>query len=151
METSGPLFQETAGGEHPLAVSCGIILKNGKILCAKRLPGSWDDLWEFPGGKVEPGESPRDAVIRELREELDIHVEILLPMPSVYYRYPHLYLHLLPFICRILKNTPKIVVHEEIRWLEPDELKDLAWLAPNKTILADLQTILHDRPDLLSH
>lgn len=150
MKTSDPSFQETSVGEHPLEVSCGIIIKDGKILCAKRLPGSLENRWEFPGGKVEPGESPRQAVIRELQEELNIHVEILLPMPSVFYRYPHLYLHLSPFICRILENTPQIIVHEEIRWLKPEELKDLSWLAPNWTILSDLQTILHDKPDLLS-
>jgi mutator protein MutT len=140
---------ETSGGDNPLEVSCGIIIKNGEILCAKRLPGSWDDLWEFPGGKVEPGESPRQAVIRELQEELNIQVEVLLPLPSVFYRYPHLYLHLLPFICRILKNTPQISVHEEIRWLKPDALKGLSWLAPNWTILDELETVLHDHPYLL--
>jgi len=150
LKLSDSSFREPSGGEDPLEVSCGIIIKNGKILCAKRLPGSWDDLWEFPGGKVEPGESPRQAVIRELHEELNIHVEVVLPMPSVFYRYPHLYLRLSPFVCRILKNIPQITVHEEIRWLKPDELKDLSWLAPNWTILDDLEAILHDNSYLLT-
>ncbi len=150
MEPPDPSSQETSGDEHPLKVSCGIILKNGKILCAKRLPGSWDDLWEFPGGKVETGESPSQAVIRELYEELNIRVEILLPMPTVLYRYPHLYLQLFPFICRIVENTPQIAVHEEIRWLNPDEIQDLPWLAPNWSILSDLKKLLENKPDLLN-
>ncbi|MDA8059940.1 MAG: (deoxy)nucleoside triphosphate pyrophosphohydrolase [Leptospirillum sp.] len=149
METTDSSCQEPSGGEYPLEVSCGIIIKNGKILCAKRLPGSWDDLWEFPGGKVETGESPVEAVVRELQEELNIQVEVLLPMPPVFYRYPHLYLRLSPFICRILKNTPQMTVHEEIRWLEPAELKGLEWLAPNWKILDDLEAILQNNPHLL--
>jgi 8-oxo-dGTP diphosphatase len=150
LEPPDPSSQETSEKEHPLEVSCGIILQNGKILCAKRLPGSWYDLWEFPGGKLEAGESPSQAVIRELYEELSIRVEILLPMPTVFYRYPHLNLRLFPFICRIIENTPQITVHEEIRWLKPDELDNLPWLAPNWAILSDLKRLLEDKPDLLN-
>ncbi len=136
----------------PLEVSCGILLDpDGKILCAKRLfladtylPE--ENRWEFPGGKREPGETAEQTLIREIREELDVEVEILHPLTAVLCKTPERSLSLSPFLCRITKNTPKLRVHEELRWVTKDDLEKLDWLMPNRIILVELKDLLR-KPD----
>lgn len=103
--------------------------KNKKILCAQRGPGrSLANLWEFPGGKIEPGETPREALKRELSEELIVDVDVdkeIFEMTS--YEYDFGIVELTTYICHLKLGTPKITEHIAIKWLPNNELDSLNW------------------------
>ena len=112
-----------------MLVTCAIIIENGLILCAKRgqrmsLPGKW----EFPGGKVEPGETPEECLLRELEEELGIGARIVAKLPDSPFKYESgLELVLIPMICSIEKGTPIPREHSELKWLNKEKLTGLDW------------------------
>lgn len=106
-----------------------ILIKDKKILCCQRGPGrSLAYKWEFPGGKIEAGETPIDALKRELQEELKIEVTIL---PEVFvdasYDYDFGRVHMKTFICHLKKGAPVLTEHVEIKWLSPESLAELDW------------------------
>lgn len=106
-----------------------IIIEKGKILCAKRgTEKSLPNLWEFPGGKIEEGETPQQALFRELEEELLVEVEVK-PEPFEFTSYDYDFgrVNLETFICVLKKGTPKLTEHIEVRWLKPKELSLLEW------------------------
>ncbi|WHZ32563.1 (deoxy)nucleoside triphosphate pyrophosphohydrolase [Desemzia incerta] len=112
-----------------ITVVGAILIENGKILCAQRGESkSLAYLWEFPGGKIEAGESPQEALIRELQEELLIEVDV---QPDVFeqtsYQYDFGLVHLTTFICFLKKGTPQLTEHITVKWLEPKELNQLEW------------------------
>ena len=125
--------------DPPIPVVCGIIVdESGRALACLRPPGKHlADKWEFPGGKVEPGESPEAALIRELWEELDIVVEILRPLTPVTWDYGRGPIRLIPFICRIMNGEPKALDHAEVRWVAPDSLHELDWAEADGPILEE--------------
>ncbi|GEQ33858.1 (deoxy)nucleoside triphosphate pyrophosphohydrolase [Marinilactibacillus psychrotolerans] len=106
-----------------------IIIEDGKILCAQRgAEKSLPNLWEFPGGKIEQGETPQEALVRELEEELLIEVDV---KPDQFehtsYEYDFGIVHLTTFICILKNGTPKLTEHIEVRWLKPEELNSVEW------------------------
>ena len=112
-----------------ITVVGAILIENGKILCAQRGENkSLAYLWEFPGGKIESEESPQEALIRELQEELLIEVDV---QPDVFeqtsYQYDFGLVHLTTFICFLKKGTPQLTEHIAVEWLEPKELNQLEW------------------------
>lgn len=117
--------------QPPLLVAAGIILRDGRILVGQRPKGGRHSLkWEFPGGKVEPGESPQEALVRELIEELRIHAKI---GPELA-RYEHEYatgsrVHLLFFAVNEFGGEPESLVFEQIRWVHLAGLLSLDFLA----------------------
>lgn len=105
-----------------------VILKDGKVLCAQRGPGgSLAGLWEFPGGKIEPGESARDALIREIDEELRCEISVLDPVTTTRHEYDFGIVTLSTFYCDLIAGTPVLTEHAEVRWLLPSQLNDLSW------------------------
>ena len=117
-----------AGSKHPLVLvaACVLLDGDGKVLLAKRPKGrSLAGLWEFPGGKVEAGEGPEDALIRELREELGVAVakQDLSPLIFASHAYPDFHLLMPVYLCRRWKR--KITAHEgqELVWAKPDQLQ----------------------------
>ena len=114
-----------------------VLVNNGKILCAKRgETKSLANLWEFPGGKIEQGETAREALQREISEELLITVEVdKEEFEATSYEYDFGIVNLTTFICRLTDGEPTLTEHVEIKWLLPSELKDLEW-AP-----ADVPTV----------
>ncbi|PIQ28163.1 hypothetical protein COW36_05005 [bacterium (Candidatus Blackallbacteria) CG17_big_fil_post_rev_8_21_14_2_50_48_46] len=112
-----------------LRVSCAVLRASGKILAAQRSAQmSHAGQWEFPGGKIEAGESPEAALIREIREELGIEIEIESALPVVEHMYPERQVQLFPFVSRLLSGRLQPHEHSELRWCQPDELKSLDWL-----------------------
>ncbi|NTV92967.1 MAG: (deoxy)nucleoside triphosphate pyrophosphohydrolase [Chlorobiaceae bacterium] len=102
-------------------VVCAIIERNGRFLIARRPEGKTFALkWEFPGGKVESGESPQDALHRELAEELGVVVEILQQLTPVFYSYSDFSLQLIPYRCLILSGEPVPVEHAALEWISVD-------------------------------
>lgn len=126
-----------------IRVACAIIEQDGLVLAAQRSAAmALPYAWEFPGGKLEPGESPEACLHRELREELGVGVEIARALSSRIHRYPACTVMLYPFVVRIV--TGEIVLHEHaaIDWLPPERLHELDWLEADRPVIDEY---LNDR------
>ncbi|MBM0124152.1 (deoxy)nucleoside triphosphate pyrophosphohydrolase [Pimelobacter simplex] len=105
-----------------------VIVQDGLVLCAQRGPGGEaGGLWEFPGGKVEPGESPAAALAREIHEELGCVVEVGDPVTTTRHVGASVVVVLSTYWCRVVSGTPAPVEHAVVRWLPPGRLDGLAW------------------------
>jgi 8-oxo-dGTP diphosphatase len=120
-------------------VVAGLILDEaGRLLACKRPEGKHlGGKWEFPGGKLEAGESPEQALVRELEEELGIRIEAGASLTPVVWDYGRGPIRLHPFVCTILSGDPHPHEHSEIRWCSPDELKELDWAEADLPILGE--------------
>jgi 8-oxo-dGTP diphosphatase len=118
-------------------VVCAIIEKDGRFLAARRGGAQpHAGFWEFPGGKINPGEDAEKALVREIKEELGIDISIIKQLPPVTFDYPGKSVTLIPFICAMTSGTPQPLEHGEIRWLDSRESAlALAWLPPDAEIL----------------
>lgn len=118
-------------------VSCAIIENNGEILAAKRsIKMSMPLKWEFPGGKVESGESPEQCIIREIKEEINVDIKVIHGLPSYIHDYNTKKIELIPFICIITGGIMKCLEHEIIIFDTPERLKKLDWAAADVPILS---------------
>ena len=109
-------------------MACGIIERNGMVLAARRGEGKTLPLkWEFPGGKIESGESVEECVRREMWEEMGIRVEIRGALPSSTHHYPEFSVTLYPVVCTIVSGEIVLNEHAAIRWVSPRELPGLDW------------------------
>lgn len=105
-----------------------VIIENGKILCAQRGPDKAMPLkWEFPGGKIEAGESPQEALRREIVEEMQCEIEIGDQVEHTVYEYDFGIVHLTTFYCKLIRGRPVLTEHASMKWLSPDKLKSLDW------------------------
>jgi 8-oxo-dGTP diphosphatase len=122
-----------------IEVAAGLILDDaGRLLACRRPEGKHlGGKWEFPGGKVEEGESPVVALVRELEEELDITVACGEGLTPVVWDYGGGPIRLHPFVCRIVAGELHPHEHSEIRWCEPDELPALDWAEADLPVLAE--------------
>lgn len=118
-------------GEHvkkQIVVVGAVIVKDGKILCAQRGPsGSLGGMWEFPGGKIEPGETAREALEREITEELECQVSVGAEVTTTRHEYDFGVVTLTTFYCELADGTPNLTEHSEVRWLAPHDLRTLTW------------------------
>ena len=109
-------------------VACAVIVKDGMILATRR--GKEMDhagLWEFPGGKLHPGESYEDCVVREIREELNVRIKVTGHLHPSEFVYPHKTIKLIPFWAEIVDGDIKATEHDRIEWFSPSQLMRLAW------------------------
>ena len=120
-------------------VVAAVIFQGDTIYATQRGYGPWRDYWEFPGGKIEPGETPEQALVREIREELDIGVTVLAPLARVEYDYPDFHLSMQCFRCRIDEGEPTLKEHEAARWLSRKDLYSLRWLPADLEILPEIE------------
>lgn len=111
-----------------LNVVAAIIHKDGKILATKRGYGEFINQWEFPGGKIEANETKEEALIREIKEELNVEIEITNFALDLEYQYPTFYLKMSCFDCIIKSGTPKLIEHNDARWLSKEELDSVNWI-----------------------
>jgi len=130
----------------PLEVVCGLIFQHGRVLATRRDPKRAYGLkWEFPGGKLEEKESPREALLRELVEELDFKVRIIEQLDPVSFSENDFELILMPFLCVPGQDfAPRPIDHTEIRWILPEEAGSLVWAPadlPLVKILPDIGNI----------
>ena len=117
------------GEMKTVAVTAALIIEQGKILVTQRKKGSSRALlWEFPGGKVKEGEEPREALRRELAEELEVEVEVGMIFDAVFYSYPEYPVLLLIYRCRVEKGPPRPIACQDLRWVTLRELEKLAML-----------------------
>ena len=121
----------------PIDVTCGLIERDGRVLVAQRPPGkALAGKWEFPGGKLEPGESPAACLARELRAELGVSVDVRAALPASVHHYGERAIRLLPFLCRVREGEPHPHEHSAIRWCTPEEIAGLDLAAADLPILA---------------
>lgn len=105
-----------------------VVVRDGRVLCAQRGPdGSLSGKWEFPGGKVEAGESPTAALVREIDEELRCAVEVGAPIATTRYDDGTVVVVLTTFWCRLVAGTPALTEHSALRWVGPGALAALDW------------------------
>jgi 8-oxo-dGTP diphosphatase len=117
-------------------VACAIIEENGKVLATQRSASMSMPLkWEFPGGKIEPGESAEECLQREVREEIGISVSVVLALPPHTHEYKTLTVTLYPFVCNI--SSGEIILHEHaaLEWLRPKELATLDWAEADLSVI----------------
>lgn len=117
-------------------VVAAIICNGNKYFATQRGYGEFKDWWEFPGGKIEPGETPEEALCREINEELDIEITIDAHLVTVDYDYPKFHLHMSCYLCHVSSGTPTLIEAESARWLSKDELFSVDWL-PADLIVVD--------------
>ena len=107
-----------------------MLVQKGEILCTKRDAGKYDYIsykWEFPGGKMEQGENEKQTLARELKEELEINVDIFDKYYQVEHDYPDFHLSMAVYTCKMLSNQIKMNVHKDIKWVNPQDLLSLDW------------------------
>lgn len=112
---------------RPVPVVCAVIQQEGRVLIAKRPPNKLMPLkWEFPGGKVEPGEDPAAAIVREIREELGCEVVVTRPLTPFDHDYRTVVITMIPFVCALAPGSAAPHPHEHvaIAWASPAELRD---------------------------
>ena len=123
-----------------IVVVAAIIVRDGRIFATQRGYGEWKDWWEFPGGKIEPGESTEDALKREIREELATEIEVDELLTTVEYDYPKFHLTMHCYLCTIISGDLSLLEHEDARWLAIDELDSVKWLPADKDVIEKLST-----------
>ena len=121
-----------------IQVSAAIIMNKNKILATQRGYGEFKNGWEFPGGKVEKGETAEQALIREINEELDVLVEISSKLKTVEYDYPEFHLTMHCFLCVIKSGTLILKEHISAKWLCKEELDKVEWLPADRTLIEEL-------------
>lgn len=123
-------------------VVAGIIIEDGKVFATQRGYGEFKDGWEFPGGKIEQGETPEEAVVREIMEELDTEVEVKELFDTVEYDYPKFHLSMGCFICKIKKGDLVLKEHEAAKWLTKETLHTVDWLPADYGLVEKLREML---------
>lgn len=119
-------------------VVAAVIFENGKVLATQRGYGEFEGLWEFPGGKIEAGETQEEALIREIGEELCVSILPQNKICTVRYGYPDFNLVMHCFVCKLAGGTMKLTEHKSARWLRADELDILEWLPADEEVVRAL-------------
>ena len=125
---------------NQIEVVAAIIRKKDKVFATQRGYGEWKDWWEFPGGKMEQGETPEEALKREICEELSAEINVDELFSTVDYDYPKFHLTMHCYLCTLMTDAMHLNEHESARWLAKDELDNVKWLPADKSIIDKLKT-----------
>ncbi len=120
-------------------VAAAVIIRDGKIFATERGYGNYKDWWEFPGGKIEESESPRDAVLREIEEELGVSIEVGDRIYVIEYDYPDFHLHMEAFACTLSGGEIELREHENALWLDRDSIDSVRWLPADEEMIGYLR------------
>jgi 8-oxo-dGTP diphosphatase len=117
----------------------GVVTRQGRILiCQRKADDTFGGLWEFPGGKCEPGEELEQCLARELMEELAIEVRIVKRLTAIRHEYPHALITLHPFLCQHDKGEPKLLECQQVKWVKAKELVEHEFPPANESLLAEI-------------
>ena len=122
-----------------IRVVAAIIIEKGKVLATQRGYGEFKDGWEFPGGKIELGEIPEAAIVREIKEELDTEIEVVKLLDTVEYDYPQFHLSMDCFICKIKSGDLVLKEHEAAKWLPKENLASVDWLPADLSLIEKIR------------
>ena len=123
-------------------VVAALIVHEGRIFATQRGYGEWKGWWEFPGGKVEQGEMPEDALVREIREELATKIRVDRYVTTIEWDYPAFHLSMRCYLCSIVSGSLTLLEHEAAAWLDREHLRNVQWLPADKTIISEIETLL---------
>lgn len=126
-----------------IEVVAAVIIRGGRIFATQRGYGEWKDWWEFPGGKMEAGETPGEALKREIREELSAEISVGRLLTTVEYDYPKFHLTMHCYLCT-LRSGLTLLEHEAARWLSSaSELHSIKWLPADEGVVVLLEGLLY--------
>jgi 8-oxo-dGTP diphosphatase len=125
-----------------IEVAAAIIIKDSQVFATRRGYGQWQGWWEFPGGKIEPGESPAEALKREIKEELDAEIAVRDLLETVEWDYPDFHLTMHCFICSLESESMHLSEHEASAWLSKDTLDSVQWLPADVILLEKISQAL---------
>ncbi len=121
-------------------VAAAIIYKKGKYFATQRGYGEFEGMWEFPGGKIEPCETPQEALKREIQEELGIDIEINAHLCTTEYDYPSFHLTMYCYLCNIISGQMELREHKSALWLAPDSLDQVTWLPADEEVIEKIRS-----------
>ena len=130
-----------------IKVVAAIIKQNDMIFATQRGYGDYKDWWEFPGGKIESGETPEEALIREIKEELDTIIQVDHFLMTVEYDYPKFHLSMGCFYCSIERGSLTLLEHEAAKWLPINDLRQVQWLPADMEIIEQIEKDLTEGTD----
>lgn len=122
-----------------IEVVAGVIKDGNKIFATQRGYGDFKGGWEFPGGKMEPGETPQQALARELKEELTVDASVGDFICTVEYDYPNFHLTMHCFYCTVIAGELKLLEHEAAKWLEKENIRSVDWLPADIAVVEALE------------
>ena len=125
-----------------IKVVAAIIIHEGKVFATQRGYGEFKDGWEFPGGKVEENETLKDALVREIKEELDTEIEVGELLGTVEYDYSKFHISMDCFICSIKSGNLVLKEHEAAKWLEKENLDSVDWLPADSGLIEKIRKYL---------
>ena len=126
-------------------VVAAIIREGTKVFATQRGYGDYKDGWEFPGGKIEQGETAQQALVREIKEELDTEISVGDFLTTIEYDYPQFHLSMQCFWCKIVEGTPVLKEHEAARWLDLEHIDSVDWLPADQTIITLIKEKMVDQ------
>ena len=122
-----------------IEVVAAIIIKDGEVFATQRGYGEWKGFWEFPGGKMEEGETPQEALKREIMEELGIEIKVGELITKIEYDYPTFHLSMDCFFVEIISGDLILKKHEDAKWLTKEELDSVNWLPADITLIEKIK------------
>lgn len=125
-----------------IEVVAAIIIKNGRVFATQRGYGEFKDWWEFPGGKIESGEGSKEALVREIREELDAEIEVGELLETIEWDYPNFHLTMHCFICSLMSESMHLNEHEAAAWLTRGTLRSVKWLPADEGLIPLIEELL---------
>ena len=128
-----------------IVVVAAVICRDSTVLATQRGYGAYKGWWEFPGGKVEAGESDEEALKREIREELDMEIETGSHLSKVEYDYPEFHLTMNCYWCRIREGHVRLLEHEAARWLPLSDLRQVDWLPADVLVVEKIENMLQQK------
>ncbi|SFG59672.1 (deoxy)nucleoside triphosphate pyrophosphohydrolase [Oribacterium sp. WCC10] len=126
-------------------VVAAVIVSEGKVFATQRGYGEFKDGWEFPGGKIETGETPEAALAREIKEELDTEINVEDFIETIEYDYPTFHLSMDCFLCSIKKGKLTLKEHEAAKWLDLQTIDSVEWLPADVTLIDKIKSRLNTR------
>lgn len=125
-----------------IKVVAAIIIRDGKVFATQRGYGEWKDWWEFPGGKIEAGECPQEALVREIREELEAEIQVGELIETIEWDYPDFHLTMHCFVCSLVSESMHLNEHEDSAWLTRDTLHSVKWLPADEGLILKIREII---------
>jgi len=124
-----------------ITVVASLIKNDNKYLIGLRSTGKFINLWEFPGGKVEDKEDHKSALIREIKEEFNVDIEVKNLVKKIEHQYPDFYLEMFCYECRLITDDFKLNDHSEVMWFDPKNPIELEWLPADVAIVEYLKSV----------